>query len=156
MQWSAGDLAWSLAARLREARAGATATVLPDGRLLVVGGANDRRILRTAELCDLARGVCKPAGPLARARTGHHAIVLASGEIAVIGGETGPVAAPRPVLDIEVYDPRTRRWRTATARISQAHGVQVASLGGDDVLVLGHDPRCRDHCAPTTTRITLR
>jgi hypothetical protein len=156
LAWTPETAAWSPAARLGSRRTAASATVLGDGRVLVVGGADERRILRTAEICDLERGTCRPTGSLARPRSAHQAVTLASGEVAVIGGMTGPVGHSRPVLEIEIWSPRTGRWRQAKARIQQAHDVQVASLPGGDWLVLGLDPRCRDNCAPTTTRVRLR
>lgn len=154
--WTPETSSWSPAARLGSPRTAASATVLADGRVLVVGGADERRILRTAEICDLTQGTCRPTGSLVRPRSAHQAVTLATGEIAVIGGMTGPVSNSRPVLEIEIWNPRTGRWRQAKPRIRQAHGVQVAPLPGGDWLVLGLDPRCRENCVPTTTRVRLR
>jgi hypothetical protein len=76
--------------RLTTPRAGQTATTLPDGRVLLVGGyaGEGEEPLASAELCDAE--LCRPAGELAHGRGGHAAAALPGGRVIVIGGAGGP------------------------------------------------------------------
>jgi hypothetical protein len=75
---------------LLEARAHHTATLLPDGRVLVTGGGaldSQRTVVRaSAELWDPATGTFGPAGPLHEGRYAHTATLLPDGRVLVVGG----------------------------------------------------------------------
>jgi N-acetylneuraminic acid mutarotase len=78
---------WTAVAPLREARWGATESVLRDGQVLVVGGAIAPRGARSsAELFNPERGTWSDAGNLKQARNGHRAITLNDGRVLVVGG----------------------------------------------------------------------
>lgn len=82
---------WTRLDALRQARAGATATVLGDGRVLVVGGeavqGGSRRSLATAELLDAAEGTWAPAGRMSCARSEHAAVPLGEERVLVLAGD---------------------------------------------------------------------
>ena len=79
--------AWTAVAPLREARWGATETLLRDGQVLVVGGAIDPRGARSsAELFNPDKGTWGDAGNLKQARNGHRAITLNDGRVLIVGG----------------------------------------------------------------------
>ena len=62
-------------------------SVLPDGRVLVVGGAMTPRGARSsAELFDPEQGTWTDAGRLQQARHGHRAIMLNDGRVLIVGG----------------------------------------------------------------------
>src|SRR5262245_48072889 len=68
-----------------------TATLLEDGRVLVIGGILNRGLsasiaLGSAELWDPATGTFSPAGSLAVARGMHTATLLQDGRVLVAGG----------------------------------------------------------------------
>ena len=63
-----------------------TATVLPDGRVLVAGGGAYPEPLDSAELRDPVSGTFSPAAPLATARAWHTATLLPDGRVLVAGG----------------------------------------------------------------------
>ena len=85
---------WGQAAPLAQARYDHTATLLPDGRVLVVGGAvlwgtnwNDPgAILSSVEIYDPAGDTWSPLPPLRQARVDHTATLLPDGRIFVTGG----------------------------------------------------------------------
>ena len=62
-----------------EARIYHTATLLPDGRVLVLGGSS-------AEIWDERTGVFAPAGRFTGVRWGHTATLLPDGDVLIAGG----------------------------------------------------------------------
>ena len=118
-----------------------TATLLPNGKVLVAGGDDGfNHPLASAELYDPASGTWTATGSLATARYSHTATLLPNGKVLVAGGfnSTGVFASA------ELYDPASGTWTAtgslATARY-QSHGDVAAqrqgarrgdhSLGGD-------------------------
>jgi hypothetical protein len=91
-------------------RAGHTATLLPDGRVLIAGGDNPATVLDTAEIYDPATGLFTPTGGMTTPRSGHSATLLADSKVLLAGGN-GPGHAP--VAAAELYDPSTATF-TAT------------------------------------------
>jgi N-acetylneuraminic acid mutarotase len=135
--WDAGS--WTAAGQLVENRGSPTATVLPDGRILVVGGESSKRFLASAELCDLTAKRCTKTGALSVARAGHRDVLLATGEVAVIGGDTGALPTPTRVGAIEIWNPKTGTWRKA-GTLKHPRREHTASLLPDgSVLVVGGD-----------------
>jgi hypothetical protein len=72
------------AARIRP-----TATLLPDGRVLIAGGTHNGIVLASAEAYDPASGTFTPTGDLAVARFGHTATLLLDGRVLIAGGDPG-------------------------------------------------------------------
>jgi N-acetylneuraminic acid mutarotase len=90
---------------MTEARSGHTATVLPDGTVLVTGGyRNDTggtRLLASAELYDPSSGSWTVTQSMIEARMGHTATLLPNGTVLVEGGSDGSASA-------ELYHPGGR------------------------------------------------
>ena len=63
-----------------------TATLLPNGKVLVAGGSNGGGSLSSAELYDPASGSWSTTGSLATARDYHTATLLPNGKVLVAGG----------------------------------------------------------------------
>src|SRR6266480_2125005 len=72
---------------LATARFAYTATLLPNGKVLVAGGSDSNSILARAELYDPASGTWSATGSLATARAYHTATLLPNGKVLVAGGE---------------------------------------------------------------------
>ena len=95
-----------------------TATLLPDDRVLIVGGYGEGgTALASAELFDLATGTFSATGSLTTARGGHTAILLPTGAVLVIGGY-GNRAYP-DVAPAELYDPATGVFKAAGAYVGR-------------------------------------
>ena len=99
---------WAATTRLSVARAGHTATLLADGRVLLVGGNDDYPGERTIELYDPAAGRWRPAAPLAEARSHHTATLLRDGQALVVGGDSH-AGQYHYRADAERYDPLADR-----------------------------------------------
>jgi N-acetylneuraminic acid mutarotase len=125
--------AWTIAGRMQNERAQHSATVLSDGRLLVVGGyggANKDFIWRTAEVYEPTTGAWAPVAQPAKTRAFHTATLLANGKVLLIGG-LGTAG-----VDAELYDPATDVWTTSPTGASRsAHTATLLQSG--NVLVVG-------------------
>jgi N-acetylneuraminic acid mutarotase len=115
-------------------RAGATATLLANGKVLVVGGqASVTTFLASAELFDPATQNWTTTPPLAYARDVHTATLLASGEVLVAGGRDSPTTS-------EIYDPVSNTWRSGpTLQASRRLHRAIAVPNGGALLVGGLD-----------------
>ncbi|MCI0151917.1 putative Ig domain-containing protein [Paraburkholderia sediminicola] len=114
-----------------------TATLLPNGKVLVAGG-NDSNPLASAELYDPASGTWSATGSMATAHQFHTATLLAGGKVLVAGGvNPGGI----PISSAELYDPASGTWST-TGSMATARGKHTATLLADGkVLVAGGDVR---------------
>ena len=101
---------WTATGNLNTARSEHTATLLPDGKVLVAGGLNGG-VLASAELYDPASGTWTATGSLNSARDQHTATLLPDGKVLVAGGTTAALASA------ELYDPVSGTW-TATGSLS--------------------------------------
>ena len=103
---------WDSAGQFAENRAGHSATVLRDGRVLVVGGAGPASTIALAEVYEPENNTWADAGSLALARTGHSAAMMSDGRIIVAGGWSNEGSAGHIV---ELFDPRVGTWLTLAA-----------------------------------------
>jgi large repetitive protein len=74
---------------MKDARVYHTTIPLADGRVLVVGGENERGLLQTAELIDVATGAVSPTEKPTTGRTSAAGILLADQRALIVGG-VGP------------------------------------------------------------------
>ncbi len=117
---------------LNTARYSQTATLLPDGKVLVVGGFGSSSFLASAELFDPATGSWAPTGSLGTARGYHTATLLPNGKVLVAGGDNGA-----PLASAELFDPATGTW-APTGSLSTAREFHTATLlSNGTVLVAG-------------------
>jgi hypothetical protein len=80
------------------ARSEHTATLLSNGKVLIVGGKNATSVLSSAEIFDPATGLFTATGSLGAARKGHTATVLSDGRILLAGGYSNA-----PLSSAEIY-----------------------------------------------------
>jgi Bacterial Ig-like domain (group 2)/Galactose oxidase, central domain/Kelch motif len=131
--------AWVSTGSMTTAREGHTATMLPNGKVLVAGGSdNAGNNFASAEVYDPVAGTWTPTGSLTTARIGHTATLLPNGKVLVAGG--GGFAAAMPLLaSAEIYDPVAGTW-ALTGSLATARGGHTATLlPNGTVLVAGGD-----------------
>jgi hypothetical protein len=124
-------------------RAGATATLLPDGDVLVAGGQSCGGLscpaLASAELYHPPAGTWTAVSSMGTSRTGATATLLKDGQVLVAGGCAGLCESSAPVLaaTAELFDPATGTWHP-TGSLHDARAGHVATLLPDgSVLVAG-------------------
>lgn len=133
--WDPDTRSFTPAGSLAEARYNHSATALPDGRVLVVGGSSRERPLATAEIWDPATAAFAPAGSLAEARLGHEAMPLPDGRVLVIGG----FDARHDVASAEVWDPANASFHPAGSLLVRREAPAYVLLPDGRVFVTGKD-----------------
>jgi len=83
---AAGIGTWSSTGSMATARTNHSATLLPDGKVLVAGGYGGSVYLSSAELYDPAVGTWSSTGSMNSARYDHSATLLPGGKVLVAGG----------------------------------------------------------------------
>jgi hypothetical protein len=127
---------FTLTGNMSIARAGHTATLLANGKVLIAGGANGE-LDASAELYDPTDGTFTPTGSMTSPRAGATATLLGNGKVLVAGG-LGPGASMLTMLNTaELYDPQSGMF-TATGSMSVDRVLPTATLLNDGrVLIAG-------------------
>ena len=117
-----------------------TATLLPNGKVLIVGGVLTSLTgpVATAEIYDPATGTFTVTGAMATARQQHTATLLADGRVLIAGGatSTGP-GDLQATATVEVYDPAAGSF-SVTGSMAEARTYHTATLlPSGKVLVAG-------------------
>lgn len=132
------------AAPMLEPRSGQTATLLPDGKVLIAGGMRrNQDFYKSAELYDPATGKFQPTGEMSVGRVGQIAVLLRSGKVLIAGGWVGQGGTD----SAELYDPATGKF-TVIAKMTTRRGRPSATLLADgDVLLAGGEERDNESLA---------
>jgi N-acetylneuraminic acid mutarotase len=136
-----GSGSWTATGSMSGGRILHTATLLPDGKVLVAGGADSIgetsvNALASAELYDPSTGFWSATGNMTQARARHTATLLPDGKVLVVGG-SGSGSGTDSLISAELYDPSSGTW-TATANLIEARTLHTATLLPDGkVLVAG-------------------
>ena len=118
---------WSLTGNLTTPRLRHTATLLPNGKILVTGGYTAHTggtYLATAELYDPANGAWTATGSMSTPRSSHTATLLPNGRVLVAGGYIGTSTY---LPGAELYDPASGSW-TAINSLSVSRAYHTATL----------------------------
>ena len=116
---------WTITGSMATARYGHTATLLPNGQVLVAGGMSYYAAapILSCELYDPTNGSWTSTGDLNAARAFHTAILLPNGQVLVAGG----VGDYGLILTCELYDPSNGTW-TSTGDLNEARAFHTATL----------------------------
>ncbi len=133
--------AFTAAGSLVMARAGHSATLLSNGKILIVGGGSPANspsaaVATSAELYDPAtNGFTETGSTTGARRGGHSATLLRDGRVLVCGGSE--LASIDGRSDAEIYDPATGRFTPAGSMGTARFGHAAVLLSSGKVLVAG-------------------
>jgi hypothetical protein len=118
---------------MNAARTGHTATLLNNGKVLIVGGYNSS-YLSTAELYDPATGVfTQITGTLTTARAYHTAVLQPDGQVMIAGGYNATY-----LNSVEIFNPKLLTFTTIAATIGDVRAHHTATLMSTlNVLITG-------------------
>jgi len=128
---------WTATGSMLNARANHTATLLPDGKVLVAGGASyapgGPSGLDSAEMYDPATGIWSATGSLRQARASHTATLLENGTVLVAGNAIEISAR----ASTELFDPIAGLWSGSGDMTAPRSGQTATLLLDGNVLVVG-------------------
>ena len=125
---------FSTTGSMTTARKDHTATVLNDGRILIIGGTNGVDVLDSAEIYDPETGTFSSTGKMSETRVNHTATILPDGRVVIAGGESN---SGEILASVEIYNPTTGTFspgapmnepRTFHAAVVATDGVNVKVL----------------------------
>jgi N-acetylneuraminic acid mutarotase len=133
----------SLAAPMKSPRGGHTATLLNDGKVVLMGGFyKEAGTLKShAELYDpVSRSFSALTALMGTVRASHRSALLPNGRVLVTGG-TGGSSSTSAIVDVELYDPLSKTFSTLAARTTSGRaGHEAISLPGGAVVLIGGTP----------------
>jgi hypothetical protein len=130
---------FTMTGAMSHGRAYHTATLLPDGKVLIAGGYGGGTLpTATAELYDPATGSFSPTGSMSVARDRHTATLLPDGKVLIAGGVD---EENRALASAELYQP-------ATGTFSPTEPMNVGRYGAAAV-------RFTDAAHPTTSYVLI-
>jgi hypothetical protein len=113
-------------------RAGHTATLLPDGRVLLAGGFTDNGMSSSAEIYDPISGTFSLIGPMSVPRGDFTATLLPNGDVLLAGG--GSVGA---TVSAELFHPATNQFSSTGPLITPRVAHTATLLPSGKVLIVG-------------------
>jgi subtilisin family serine protease len=143
---------WVATAPMSFARAGHTATLLPNCEVLVAGG-EPADAAATAELYNPQTGVWTGTGNLAVGRHSHTASLLRSGLVLLAGGLRQERGNSLGLASAELYDPQTGIFSPTTPLAVGRYAHVAVSLADGRVLIAGGTAKRGRSGAATTTEI---
>jgi hypothetical protein len=109
---------------------GYSATLLPNGQVLIAGGGDDEGVYASAELYDSRTAKFTATGNMTKPQTGHTGTPLADGTILISGYG----------LSAELYDPASGRFNPAGNLTTQRYAQTATPLNSGQVLIAGGTP----------------
>ena len=122
-------------AQLNVERRGHTATLLDDGKVLIVGGDNQGGMVSQAETFDPVARTASLAASSITARTDHTATRLADGRVLIIGGRDQSSS----LASTELYNPLTATFAAGPFLMTVRSGHTATVLSNGKILVAGGD-----------------
>ncbi len=135
--WDPKTGAFAPAGSLIETRLHPTTTLLPDGRVLVVGGSGEDGPLASAEVWEPSTGEFSPTGSLDGARSLHTATLLPDGRVLVVGGWRDEMGSYVELASAEIWDPATGAFGPAGLLVEARDNHTATLLPDGRVLAVG-------------------
>jgi hypothetical protein len=129
---------WLTTGQLLTGRSDDTATLLRNGKVLVVGGIDQTgKALASSELFDQQKNAWAAAADMAEARLNHTATLLPDGRVLVVGGFADPPPTSNALRTAEIYDPARNRWMPVASMHASRARQTATLLENGNVLVVG-------------------
>lgn len=147
---------WLLLPPLAEPRVGHAIACLPDGRVMVIGGVDQRtenglrydgmqyhRPLASVEIIDVLHSRVVPGPSLPEPRLNHVAVTTQDGTIVVCGGSRGlavpgRIENPGGLLDALCLRPTESDWSAVKGQaVSRISGHSITPIDGNRIVVIG-------------------
>jgi hypothetical protein len=113
-------------------RAAHSATLLPNGKVLIAGGMSGESGLASAEIFDPTTNAFTAAENMKIARAGHTATLLPNGKVLITGGYNGDY-----LNTAEIYEPATGKFISAGRMVTPRSGHVATLLDNGKVLLTG-------------------
>jgi hypothetical protein len=117
------------------ARRGHSATLLSNGKVIVIGGENANGFVTVAEIFDPASGNFSVSGNLGMPRADHTATRLSDGRVLIVGGR----ADLGPLSSTEIFDPTTGVFTAGRDLIGARSGHTATTLADGRIVLAGGD-----------------
>lgn len=128
---------WTIANSMSTPRQSHTATLLQNGNVLVIGGANSTGAISDAELYDPSSGTwITISNKMSTPRVGHTATLLNDGMVLVAGG-SAESSASTALASAELYNPAGRTWQITAPLNVPREGHTATLLSNGTVLMAG-------------------
>jgi len=127
---------WALAADVHTPRDGHTATLLPNGNVVVAGGENNNQALASTEVYSSLTGSWTYAGNLKTARSNASAVLLPSGPVLVAGGCISNCLGAT-TASAELYNSVGGTWSSTGSMLKARTYFGMVLLPSGQVLVAG-------------------
>jgi len=114
-----------------------TATLLPNGEVLMAGGGYKEGYLSSADLYDPTAGTFTSTGMLPFASQQATATMFSDGRVLIAGGEGPGGSTGQPLNSAALYDPTAGSFNTTGAMATARYGHVAALLADGRVLVAG-------------------
>ena len=120
---------------METARVHHTATLMPNGKVLIAGGADGAgNSLASAELFDSVTGTFSPTASMSSARSDAGAALLSNGKVLVVGGGD---SAGNMFATAELYDPASANFSPTGSMSTPRLGATITPLANGKVLIAG-------------------
>lgn len=138
---------WSRGPDMREPKAGHTAQLLADGRVVLMGGVTWRNLIfikvpsfsKQVDVFDPATGRMSALADMRKERAGQGAFLLADGRLLVAGGVGGSIVSGGTAdASAEIYDPARNTWSTTGSMpVAKALATSVVMPDGRPAMIGG-------------------
>src|SRR5262249_20281441 len=134
-----------------------TASLLANGKVLIVGGFDGSTVLSASDIYDPGSGTFSATVSMANSRIDHTASVLASGKVLIAGGtptiENGTLNTGVGVA--ELYDPASGTFSNTGTMITPRFGHTATVLPSGQVVIAGGDTQMTSSANSPTASIEI-
>lgn len=118
---------WSSIDSMSEERWGHDSKVLPDWKVLITGGQNQKGLISSSEIFDPISGEWTTAAPMKHPRAGHSSVLTNDGLVLVVGSS----------INTEIYNPEKDLWVSSGDLSQRLIQPEVVVLPNGNVAIVG-------------------